>query len=342
MKPEEALSYYQLEGAIDEIAPFGLGHINDTFLVHTEKRQYLLQRVNTKVFQRPEAIEKNIQLVLEHAPALFPTFEKTTEGRLHLNGSNGEFWRLQHFISDSEAPAVVQDAHEAYQIGFGFGSFTECLAQVSPDQVSEAIPNFLDLGLRIDRFETAVTADIKGRNKKAHTLISSARRYKWIHSRFLRLLLQGLPQRICHNDTKTTNILLNVQTKEFSKVIDLDTIGPGYTLFDFGDMVRSIAIQSNEGDQQGINQPLQTKLIESVKAGYLEACKESLTQAEVESLPLGSLFMTYFTGIRMLTDYLEGDIYYKIESEDDNLIRARNQLYILDLLTKYYQFDHEG
>lgn len=340
MKPEEALSYYQVEGAIEKIAPFGLGYINDTFLVKTMSSQYLLQKVNNKVFRVPSAIENNIRLVLAHAPELFPTFERTKQGDIHLVDQNDEIWRLQQFIAHGEAPTAVHEPSEAYQIGFGFGSFTRSLIQVDPEEVQEAIPNFLDIGLRFAKFEAVVALDPLGRNTRAKELINSARNYEWIHQHFLRLVKEGLPSRVCHNDTKTTNILVDVNTRLFSKVIDLDTIGPGYVLFDFGDMIRSMATPSHEADQLGVSGPLQTKLIEAVRNGYLDACGMCLEPSEIDSLSFGGLYMTYFTGIRMLTDYLEGDVYYKIASEDDNLIRARNQFYILDLLADHYQIIH--
>lgn len=336
MKPEEALLYYNIEGAVEEIAPFGLGHINDSFKVNTTTGAFLLQRINTSIFKDVEALESNLRMILFNAPELFPEHIQAHNSVYHVESDN-EVWRLQRFVENSTAPTSVDDIEVANQIGYGFGCFTKELIDLDVNLLQEAIPDFHHLGLRIAKFEAAVKTDVMARTDHTSELIAKARAYTWIWDHFLDLVQDGLPRRTCHNDTKSTNILLNVRSNEFLKVIDLDTVGAGYVLFDFGDMIRSIAIQSNEGDREGLNQALQVELIQSVKEGYLNACGTVLTEQELDSLSFGSLFMTYFTGIRMLTDYLEGDIYYRIQEPDDNLVRANNQFYILDLLTTYYK-----
>jgi len=339
MKPEEALSYYNIEGAVEKIAPFGLGHINDTYLVQLENQDLLLQRINTSIFKNTKALEHNLKLVFDTASDLFPSHFKTNHGNYHLQEHN-EVWRLQKLITNSDAPAFVDGTKTAFQIGLGFGQFTHKLIEIDANQAQEAIPEFLNLGLRIEKFEDVVYSNPLNRNAIADELIQKALGYRWIKRHFMNLIKKGLPERVCHNDTKSTNILLDKSSGKFLKVIDLDTIGPGHVMFDFGDMIRSMATHAEEDSRDTLNSKLRPELIEANRKGYLEACGSVLTDQEIESLNFGTLYMTYFTGVRMLTDYLEGDIYYRIEQADDNLVRARNQFYVLDLLSAYFNFNN--
>jgi len=336
MTPEQALSYYQLEGAVDEIAPFGLGHINNSFQVKTSNKCFLLQRINVDVFKNAAALEENLKLILAEAPQLFPEYILSKEGNYHVKEEH-ELWRLQRFIEGAFAPASINSDAIAYQIGLGFGSFIRALFGLRVDQVQESIPGFLNLGLRLQKFQAVAKRDEMGRAEQAKELIEKAKKYAWIWDHLCDLKEKGLPSRVCHNDTKGTNILLSDHDFTFQKVIDLDTVGPGHVLFDYGDMIRSIAIQTSEGDRDGLKQKLQRALIESNKCGFLDACGHLLSEIELETLDFGPFFMTYFTGIRMLTDFMEGDVYYKIHHWDDNLVRARNQFYILDLLNAEYR-----
>lgn len=334
MQPEEALQYYRIEGAVKSIAPFGLGHINDTYQVDLDDRSLLLQKINTGIFQQPQILEENLKAALKTAPELFAFHLKTIDDHYHLI-SNEQCWRLQEFVPGSYAPQVVEEVKMAFQIGAGFGEFMSEMSSISGDLVKESIPNFHHLGLRIDRFREVVSLNLQGRNQKVPELIDKAFDYSWIWQEFEKLVAAGLPQRICHNDTKSNNILLSKKTNEFLKVIDLDTLGPGYAFFDYGDMVRSMATHGHEGDRDVIGRPLQLDLIKANKEGYLSTCAHVLNQHELDTLDFGSLFMTYFTGIRMLTDFLVGDIYYRIHEWDDNLIRSSNQFYVLDLLSQH-------
>ena len=227
----------------------------------------------------------------------------------------------------------------AFQLGYGFGKFTKQMDLIAPSSVKETIPNFHSLLPRIKKFKEVVEQNLKNRNQNCTRLIERALEYVWIQEHFERLVEAGLPKRVCHNDAKSTNILLSEKkTEQFLKIIDLDTVGPGYTMFDFGDMVRSLATHGEESDRDIIGKPLQTELIDLNKEGFLSTCSDVLSQEELVTLDFGSLFMTYFTGIRMLTDFLEGDVYYRIHQWDDNLVRAANQFYVLDLLNDYLKY----
>lgn len=338
MTPEEALSYYHIQGAVKSIAPFGLGHINDTFKVETTEGAFLLQKVNTNIFKNPEMLEANLTVVLSHAPDLFAEHIQTEQASYHLLAPKA-CWRLQAFVPNSFGPQTVENKASAFQLGRGFGEFTLAMHGISPELVSEAIPNFHHLGLRIERFKAVYKVNALKRNEQAAELIEKALKYTWIWHAFEKWKEARLPKRICHNDTKSNNLLLDKHSHGFLKVVDLDTIGPGYAMFDYGDMVRSLATHGQEGDRDIIAKPLQVSLIKSNKEGFLSKCGHVLSKEELASLDFGSLFMTYFTAIRMLTDFLEGDVYYRINAWDDNLVRARNQFYVLDLLNDYFEFD---
>lgn len=335
MKPAEALIHYDIEGAVKSIAPFGLGHINETFRVELIDSVLLLQRINTSIFKDLDAFETNLSVIINASNELFPFHYQTKEGDYHLS-QQGEVWRLQEFVAHSIAPSLIKSPEMAFQLGYGFGRFTQEMAQIAPSSVKEAIPNFHSLPPRIKRFQDVVEQNPQKRNQNCKGLIERTLEYVWIQKHFEKLIENGLPKRVCHNDAKSTNILLDKEGGQFLKIIDLDTVGPGYTMFDFGDMIRSIAIQAYEGDRNFMSYDLQIDLIEANRKGYLSTCGDLLSTEEIDSLYFGSLYMTYFTGIRMLTDYLEGDVYYKIDQSDDNYIRARNQFYVLDLLNDHF------
>lgn len=335
MKPEEALVQYDIQGAVKSIAPFGLGHINDTFKVDLEGNSLLLQKINTSIFKDAKALETNLSLILSASPSLFPLHHRTKKGQYHLV-RDGEVWRVQSFVAHSIAPSSVKSSEMAFQLGLGFGKFTQEMSQIAPSAVSEAIPHFHNLEPRIEKFKQVSEQDPMHRKGQCEELVGKAFDYTWIQKHFTQLVEGGLPKRVCHNDAKSTNILLDADSGEFLKIIDLDTVGPGYALFEFGDMIRSIATHANEGDRDAIEYGLQKDLIDANRKGYLSSCGDLLTSEEMDSLSFGSLYMTYFTGIRMLTDFLEGDVYYRINQADDNYIRARNQFYVLDLLSSYF------
>ena len=338
MKPAEALSYYEIEGVVKSITPFGLGHINDTFQAFVGDQVYLLQRINTRIFQNPNALEANLSKLLDTAPHLFTKHYQTKGGEYHLISGN-ELWRLQNFEAHTHAPEAITTESMAFQLGYGFGQFTAAVDFYKASDFEETIPHFLDLPSRIMRFQNVLNDNSLQRNKEVEELIQIALDFRWIVDDFNLLVKSGLEQRICHNDAKGTNILFNQKTDSFHKIIDLDTVGPGYSLFETGDMIRSLAIAAKEGEREVKQLPLRVDLIKSMIRGYLGACEGVLSAEEKSSLAFGGLYMTYFTAIRQLTDYLEGDVYYQINAPDDNKIRAANHFYILELLKKTYQND---
>ena len=341
MKPEEAISYYNIRGAINEIAPFGLGHINDTYKVLIDGRPYLLQKINTQVFQDSESLEQNINFVLAHDGALFPAHFRTEEGKIHLIDDQS-CWRLQAYLNQSYSPNEVNSKKQVAAIGSGFGQFANAFALVPPEKFKETIPNFHQLNLRLLQLDQAIRLDAEERVDMVSDLVTKASDFRWINDRFEGLLTQGLAKRLCHNDAKAANILLKNTDDSFAKIIDLDTVGPGYLLFDYGDLMRSIFTPASENEMSLEKLIIRPEYFDVLREAYTQELNFETTELELASLAFGGLYMTYIMAIRFLTDFLQGDKYYKISFGHENMIRARNQLKLLELMEKALKTDYRN
>lgn len=326
----KGLQYFALQGAVDSIAPFGLGHINDSFLVQAEGKSYLLQRLNTSVFKTPQVIEGNLRALLAHAPELFAKHLRGTGGNYHeFDGEH--WWRLQEFVPNSYSPNELQP-NELREVSTGFGCFTAQFGSQPLEKYTESIPHFHDLHLRLRQLQAALEANAAGRLESVLAEVGQVQQFNWIAARFDKLVDEGLPLRICHNDAKAGNCLLSKPDSRFLKVVDLDTVGPGYALFDLGDMLRSMLFNVPENRENLESLSFSKERFHAIVNPFVEACSGVLKPIEIESLPFGGLYMTYIMAVRFLTDYLNGDIYYKVSHEKENLSRARNQLTILELM----------
>ncbi len=326
----KALQSYNIQGAVGKIAPFGSGHINDTFLVETDRKQYLFQRLNQHVFQHPDKVEGNVKSLLKGNSDLFVKHYLTQCGNYHGNGQG--VWRLTDFVDDAYAPLTADNLSEVVEASKGFGRFTLYANGLDANQFEETISQFHDLNSRLKQLNSALENGIPERLNKAEGLISQANSFKWISTKMETLIAKGLPVRVCHNDTKLDNCLLSKADYSFKHIIDLDTLGPGYVLFDFGDLMRTTVspTKENELDQEKIQ--IRKSFIEGLKDAFLSECEAILKEVEKENLMFGGLYMTYIMAIRFLTDYLNGDVYYKTSFESENFIRARNQFRLLQLI----------
>lgn len=328
----KALKLFNIEGAIESVAPLGFGHINDSYSVVVGGNAYLLQRLNTNVFREPEIVESNLTNILSFAPELFP---------LHLKGANGEhhqsdgenLWRVQEFVTDSYSPSELA-LSELREIAKGYGRYTARFAQEDPKSYQESIPQFHDLRHRLAQFNLALEENAANRRNQAVVETETINKFKWIAEKFDELVAKGLPLKVCHNDAKAGNCLLSKQSGAFLKVVDLDTVGPGYVLFDLGDMLRSMLFNIPENQSALDDLSFNQERFDAIMTSFLNECGESLEPVEIDSLPFGGLYMTYIMAVRFLTDYLNGDVYYKICHPEENLIRTRNQLRILELMSK--------
>lgn len=328
-----------------EIKPFGSGHINDTYLIKSSAvagEDYLLQKINHFVFKDIDGLMNNMLFVTNHlkqkvaqtgdAQKEVLTFVECSNGKYYYKDDQGEYWRMSNFLHHTKSYDVVSTAKQAYQGGVAFGRFQGLLADLDPGILVDTIPDFLNMEKRLSTFTSAIKKDAKGRLKNVLTevgfLISRANSMNEI----LQLGRAGiLPLRITHNDTKFNNILLD-QNDEIQCVIDLDTVMPGYAAYDFGDAIRSIINTAAEDEASLDAIQLNIPLFVEFTKGYLSQTISFLTEQELKSLIKGVLLLPYMQTVRFLTDYLEGDIYYKTSFPEHNLQRALAQMQLLKML----------
>lgn len=329
--PSLVLSAFGINGAIDKVALFGSGHINDTYKVQVADHTYLLQKLNSKIFREPSIIENNKQQLFRADPGLFVRCYKTSNDRIHHKNETG-VWRLMDFVSNAYAPEIAGQMNEVREVARGFGKFIVYTDTFNVEDFKEPIPDFHNLNWRLDQLEQAIQKAVKGRLETSNGLIERAGQFNWIAGRFQELIDKGLPKRVCHNDTKLNNCLLSKKDQKFMYIIDLDTVGPGYMFFDFGDLMRTTLSPTPEGEADESLIHLRSDYYQALKEGFMKSCEHVLSPIETDNLWFAGLYMTYITALRFLTDYLNGDIYYKVSFENENWVRARNQLKLLELM----------
>lgn len=327
--PRAALEKFRIKGAIKSVALFGGGHINDTYKVDTSEAQYLLQRVNTAVFRNTEVFEANLAAVLTGRSDILVEHVPTQKGQWLLTDASGT-WKVQVFDEDVYTPQLANDPNQVTEVARGFGKFIALNLPVHSFQ--ETIPDFHNLDWRLEQLDEAIANNLADRKNRAQELTDQANEFRWIAEKMKTLKEQGLSLRLCHNDTKIDNILLSGSPGTFRYVIDLDTVGPGYALYDFGDMMRTLLSPTKEAEPDVSKVELRKDYYDRLRKAFLAECEHTLTALEIESLAFGGQYMTYLMAIRFLADYLNGDVYYKVSHKEENFIRARNQLNLLRLM----------
>ena len=319
------------------------GHINSTYLVSYERdggerRRYILQRINPTVFLDPLAVMRNVECVTHHINwkvlrvardssgqtlSLYP--DKT--GRFFVRGPNGGIWRCYNFFEGCRTYDVVENTRQAYEAGHAFGAFQDLVSDLPPEEIVETIPDFHHTLKRYDVLQEAVSADRAGRRVKVAAELEYIEANRSIMGRLLEMKDSGeLPVRITHNDTKINNVLFDGQTDEAICVIDLHTVMPGLSLYDFGDLVRTTTNSSGE-DLSDVNKvEMRMGFFEPLVEGYMKAAGDVLNDAEVSMLAFSGRLISLELGMRFLTDHLNGDEYFRVTREGQNLDRARTQL----------------
>ena len=318
--------------------PYGNGHINDTFFVVTDKR-YILQRMNTAVFPRPVELMENILGVTEHirkkatadiARATLVVVP-TVDGENYYTDSAGGFWRTYEFTENTVTKERVENANDFYTCAKAFGRFQQMLSDYPAQKLHEPIANFHNTPRRYDNLMDAVHKDVCKRLGGVLNEVAFVKeRESFCHTLERARTTGKLPLRVTHNDTKLNNILFDSITGEPVCVIDLDTVMPGYSVNDFGDSIRFGANTAAEDETDLSKVSLDLELFEVYAKGFIEGCDGSLTETELELLPVGAIMMTLECGMRFLTDYLNGDVYFKIHRPNHNLDRARNQFALVE------------
>ncbi len=331
---EALIAYFGEIPAVCE--PYGNGHINDTFLVVADRR-YILQRMNHTVFPHPEELMENILGVSSHIcrkakeegrdPARASlVVVPTKEGQPFLRDSIGSYWRLYEFCEGTVSRDRVESPSDFELCAFGFGRFQCQLADYPAKNLHEAIANFHNTPWRYENLMKAVEKDVCARASEVSEEIRFAKERQAFTQTLEKAYADGLlPLRVTHNDTKLNNILFDEKTGEPVCVIDLDTVMPGYSVNDFGDSIRFGANTAAEDETDLSKVSLDLSLFEAYARGFLKGCEGKLTDTELALLPIGAMMMTLECGMRFLTDYLEGDVYFRIHRPNHNLDRCRNQ-----------------
>ncbi|MDD6175406.1 MAG: aminoglycoside phosphotransferase family protein [Firmicutes bacterium] len=329
-------------GRVEECRPFGDGHINDTFAVRCRdesgaETRYVLQRINHEIFKDPVQVMDNVVYITEFLRGrLLAAGEDPDRGTisyLRMPGggycyrdSIGSYWRSYRFIENAVSFDTVQCPEDFYQSAVAFGRFQRLLADFDASHLTETIPDFHNTPVRYERFCHAVEQDACGRAESVRQEIEFVRSRAPFMSVLTDLLKSGgLPLRVTHNDTKLNNVLFDKDTRKAICVIDLDTVMPGLSVYDFGDSIRFGATTAAEDEPDLSRVNFDRNLFELYTKGYLEGCGGSLTETERRMMPEGAKMMTLECGMRFLTDYLEGDHYFKISRPQQNLDRARTQ-----------------
>lgn len=344
---EEVLDAYRHIGALKAKTPYGNGHINNTFLLTYEipdgqEKRIILQEMNREVFKRPKELMENIIGVTSYLRGKIienggdPERETLNvvpadDGENYYVDSRGEYWRAYLFIEDATCYEQVETKEDFYQSALAFGNFQHLLAGYPAETLHETIPQFHDTRKRFNDFLRAVDEDKLGRVVHVRDEIDFVMKREGDADVFGDMLKRKeLPLRVTHNDTKLNNIMIDNATRKGICVIDLDTVMPGLAMNDFGDSIRFGANTAAEDETDLSKVSCNLELFEVYVEGFLKGCQGSLTQTEIRLLPMGAKVMTYECGIRFLTDYLEGDHYFRIHRENHNLDRARTQFKLIE------------
>ena len=338
-----------VEGSSYTYKAYGSGHINDTFLVRANQDEaYLLQRINHQVYPDVAGMMDNIRRVTEHLRQKLEERHESTlttlqiiptqGGALFYQDDDGNFWRMLTYIDNSVAYDVATSPDLAREAGRAFGQFQALLRDLPGPPLHEVIPDFHHMGKRLQQFKQALTTDT------AQRVASVPGEIKFVHERaekmqaLYQLVDDGtLPLRVTHNDTKLNNVLLDPVNHRARCVVDLDTVMPGSVLYDFGDAIRTTANTAAEDEVDLDKVQFSLSYYEAFTQGYYSETRTFLTDAEIENLPLSAQYMTFIMGLRMLTDYLAGDVYYKIHHPEHNLQRARAQFQLVKRMEEKHE-----
>ena len=325
------LRQFCLDAEPASCTPYGCGHINRTYLVATAGgRCYILQKINHHTFRDVAGLMENIELVTEHLRRKSPdprsvlTLIRTKDGKSYLEADDG-YWRVFRFVEDSICLQQPESDTDFYESAVGFGTFQQLLSDFPAEKLHETIPNFHNTPDRYRAFHETLTRDPMHRAAQVQPEIEFALARQAEMAALQNALDAGeLPLRVTHNDTKLNNVLFDAKTRRALCIIDLDTVMPGSALYDYGDSIRFGAATAAEDERELDKMEMSLERFRVFTRGYVRACP-GLTQKELELLPLGAKVMTMECGVRFLTDHIDGDNYFSIHREGQNLDRAHTQ-----------------
>lgn len=344
---------FQIPGDLLDIKPSGSGHINDTFVANFKQGKdvnpYLLQRINKSVFKNPPQLMDNVVRVTDHIRekltsqgckdisrrVLIPI--STRRGVPFFEDRGGDFWRVYIFITGASTYDTLASPEQGYEIAKAFGGFIGMLRDLPGKTLHRTIPHFISGPFRLKQFHEVLASDPMDRTRGARAEIDFLQQHEDLFFSFHRLVETGrIPVRITHNDTKINNVMIDDRTGKGLCVVDLDTVMPGITLYDFGDLART-TIGSRGEDEVDVHLiKLRMNYFEAILKGFIAAAGDFLLEEEINNLVLGVKVVALIIGVRFLTDYLDGDKYFKISRPLHNLYRCRTQLKLVQLV-----LDHE-
>ena len=331
-----------------KVEPLGKGHINDSYRVGANEKEYVLQRINHNIFKNVHELQVNIYRVTNHIRGKLIekgvtdverrviTLIPTHNGALYYKDINGDYWRLMIFIKDSKSYEEI-NPDLAYRAGMAFGEFQKALEDIQGEPLFETIPNFHNMENRLEAFRESVKANKAGRLDEVADLVKEIEDRADEMCKAERMHREGkLAKRINHCDTKVNNVLFDNDDQVIC-VVDLDTVMPGFVLSDFGDFIRTGANTGAEDDKDLDNVSVDLDIFEAYAKGYLKHAASFLTDTEIENLAYGAKLLTYMQTVRFFTDYIDGDTYYKIAYPEHNLVRTKAQFKLLQSLEENYE-----
>ena len=343
-KTDPIVREFAVSGEPTSIRPYGTGHINDTYLVRCTGGSYILQRINTNIFRSPELLMENFRRVTDHIAAKIAEAKKRGDTRrketLHLvsnrrdgapffRDADGGFWRCYVFVDRAVTYDIIETESQAEMGAAAFGEFQSDLADL-PGRLNETIPDFHNTPKRLEALKQAIRNDRMGRLKEVGREVDFMLAHESDCSKLLELQRQGaIIERITHNDTKLNNVLIDENDGSGCCVIDLDTTMPGLPHYDFGDMLRTGTSPAAEDERDLSKVGMRFWMFDALLRGYLSTAGAFLNRTEKELLPFSGILLTLETGIRFLTDYLDGDVYFKIHRPGHNLDRCRTQMQLV-------------
>lgn len=351
---EAIMANFRVNGSLLRFCPLGQGHIHDTYLVelndNNEIKKYTFQRINTLVFREPELMMANWEKVTRHVGEKIAQLEGdkasrrslrpvlSQSGQSYYRNPQGEYWRVYHYVDGCHTIETATTPEQAFEAGRAFGHFQKLIVDLSPDEMYETIPFFHHTPRRFERFLQVIEKASPERKAKAAEAISFALQRQSLVSLVTEGLSSGrLPVRVTHNDTKINNVLFDDETGRGLCVIDLDTTMPGSPLYDFGDLVRTGTCSAAEDETDLDLVAMDINLFAAVAEGYLSETADLLVEAEKQLLVMAGPLITFTIGLRFLTDYLEGDIYFKTRYPEHNLDRAKSQFKLLRSMEEQHQ-----
>jgi len=340
---KKIVSNFRIKGDFVDFEKVTTGHINDSYYIKTNSTDhpgYFLQWINNYIFKDVDGLMNNITAVTHHLaeklaahPELaFKVLEiiPTLQGDKYYLQAEGHFWRLYKFIDNSHGYDVVENTDIAYEGGKAFGIFMSLLADLPADRLSETIPDFHNMEKRLGTFYNSLKANPVDRAKDIPTEIEFVKKRSEQMLAIPALIKSGkLPMRITHNDTKFNNILFDTSNHAMC-IVDLDTVMPGSVLFDFGDAIRTGANTAAEDEKDLSKVDINIPIYEAYTQGFIKSTRHTLTQVEIDNLAFSARFMTFIIGLRFLTDFLDGDPYFRTHYPEHNLVRARVQFRLVE------------